>query len=49
MFFLTNWPQLHLFCEEEWVKITENYCERVVEVYPKNLVQARLKGNSNKC
>lgn len=32
-----NLTQLHQFCQEEWVKIPANYCEKHVERYPKLL------------
>ncbi|KAI4871969.1 hypothetical protein NFI96_010418 [Prochilodus magdalenae] len=45
----TNMAQLHQFCQEEWAKIPANYCEKLVEGYPKRLTQViQFKGNSTK-
>lgn len=35
----TNLTQLHQFCQEEWAKIPANYCEKLVEGYPKHLTK----------
>ncbi|KAI4903070.1 hypothetical protein NFI96_003591 [Prochilodus magdalenae] len=41
--------KLHQFCQEEWAKIPANYCEKLVEGYPKRLTQViQFKGNSTK-
>ena len=45
----TNLAQLHQFCQEEWAKIPANYCEKLVEGYPKRLTQViQFKGNGTK-
>lgn len=45
----TNLVQLHQFCQEEWAKIPANYCEKLVEAYPKRLTQViQFKGNATK-
>jgi hypothetical protein len=46
---LTNLPQLHQLCQEEWAKIPPIYFGKLVEGYPKRLTQVKLfKGNATK-
>ena len=45
----TNLTQLHQLCQEEWAKIHQTYCGKLVESYPKRLSQVKLfKGNATK-
>ena len=39
----TNLTQLHQLCQEEWAKIHQNYCGKLVERYPKHLTQVKKK------
>ena len=45
----TNLTQLHQLCQEEWAKIHPTYCGKLVEGYPKCLIQVKqFKGNATK-
>ena len=41
-----NLAQFHQLCQEEWAKIHQTYCVKLVEGYPKGLTQ--VKGNATK-
>uniref|UniRef100_A0AAY4BW59 Tc1-like transposase DDE domain-containing protein n=1 Tax=Denticeps clupeoides TaxID=299321 RepID=A0AAY4BW59_9TELE len=44
-----NLTKLHQLCKEEWAYIPLNYCEMLLEGYPKRLSQViQFKGNSTK-
>ena len=46
----TNLTQLHQLCQEEWAKLHQTYCGKLVEDYPKHLTQVKqFKGNASKC
>ena len=43
----TNLTQLHQLCQEEWAKIQQNDCEKLVEGYLKRLTQVKqFQGNA---
>ena len=45
----TNLTQLHQLCQEECAKIHPTYCGKLVEGYPKHLIQVKqFKGNATK-
>jgi transposase len=45
----TNLTQLHQLCQEEWAKIHQTNCGKLVEGYPKCLTQVKqFKGNATK-
>ena len=45
----TNLTQLHQLCQEGWDKIHPTYCGKLVEGYPKLLIQVKeFKGNATK-
>jgi hypothetical protein len=39
----TNLTRLHQLCQEEWAKIHQTYCGKLVEGYPKRLTQVKIK------
>ena len=44
-----NLTPLHQLCQEEWAKIHPTYCGKLVEGYPKRLIQVKqFKGNATK-
>ena len=45
----TNLTQLHQLCQEEWAKIHQTYCGKLVGGYLKRLTQVnQFKGNASK-
>ena len=45
----TNMTELYQICQEEWSKIPKDYCEKLIDGYPKRLAEViKVNGNATK-